>query len=195
MLDAAPHSRLDDLEPDSPKQAGCIRHRAAVLATYSQAETWAETNLRQRGYDPFVPRYTARRRDRVTPSLWHFVRRPLFPGYIFVPYSPPDLWRPIRYCPGIRANLLGGNGIQYVSAAVLGMLQAGEAVRATTPPEHSLIVTGEAVVVSKGAANGMVGAVISIHGDSALIGLMMFGHLREVWIPIASLERRDGCQA
>jgi transcription antitermination factor NusG len=195
MLDAAPDTRLDDREPDSPKQAGCIRHRAAVLATYSQAETWAETNLRQRGYDPFVPRYTARRRDRVTPSLWHFVRRPLFPGYIFVPYSPPDLWRPIRYCPGIRANLLGGNGIQYVSGDVLGMLRAGEAVRATTPPEHALIATGEAVVVSKGAASGMVGAVVSISGDLARIGCMFFGQLREITIPITSLERRDGCQA
>jgi hypothetical protein len=50
---------------------------------------------------------------------------------------------------------------------------------------------GEAVVVSKGAACGMVGAVIGVHGDTARIGLMMFGHIREVFMPIASLERRE----
>jgi hypothetical protein len=49
---------------------------------------------------------------------------------------------------------------------------------------------GEAVVVSKGAGSGLVGAVIEVHGDTARIGLMMFGHIREVFMPIASLERR-----
>jgi transcription antitermination factor NusG len=191
MLDAAPHSRLDDLEPDSPKQAGCIRHRAAVLATYSQAETWAETNLRQRGYDPFVPRYTARRRDRVTPSLWHFVRRPLFPGYIFVPYSPPDLWRPIRYCPGIRANLLGGNGIQYVSADVLEAIRASLALSAAYLPEIAYVAPGMAVSLRKGIAfEGLPGVVLEVAGEMAKVSIMFLGQLREVVVHIDNLRLR-----
>ena len=56
--------------PDSRNDPACIRvqqPRWAVLATYPQAEAWAESNLRQRGYTPFLPRYTARIRDRPPP--------------------------------------------------------------------------------------------------------------------------------
>src|SRR5215469_15860295 len=78
--------------------------RWAVLVTYPQAEEWAQANLALRGYKPYLPLYAVRVRHPRLRWLGQILHRPLFPGYIFCPHNPADPWRPIRYCPGIRAN-------------------------------------------------------------------------------------------
>jgi hypothetical protein len=174
----------------------CIRvqgTRWAVLATYPQAEPWAESNLRQRGYNPFLPRYAARQRDRVTPTLTHVVLRPLFAGYIFVQHDPADPWRPIRYCPGVRANLLGGNGIQYANAADISALEATEAARRSLAPENRSWAPGTPCSPRKGyALEGLPGVVLSVHRDQATVAIMLFGHLRRVTMDANCLVARDG---
>jgi transcription antitermination factor NusG len=165
--------------------------RWAVLATGSQAEAWAETNLRQRGYQPFLPRYAARVRDRVLPTLWHSVARPLFPGYIFVPHQTDTAWRPIRYCPGIRANLIGGNGIQYANAADVEGLMAGEAFRRQIPQLGASWAPGAVCRLSGGVLAGHNAVVTEVREDFADVTLLLFGGLRTVRVALTNLIPRQ----
>jgi len=189
MLDATVAVSLDAHNRDD---IAC-GSRWAVCQTHPQAERWALANLTRQGFTAYLPMTTALRRDRATPSMRHRVSVPLFSGYLFV--VPGLLWAPIRSTAGVSRLLMAGNHPHYLVAGAVEALQAGDAVRATPLAEHALIATGEAVVVARGAASGMVGAVVSINGDLARIGCMFFGQLREITIPIASLKRRggDGC--
>ena len=186
----------DDLQPvavrDVDHHYPCIRVRWAVLATQPQAETWAEQNLRQRGYNPYVPRYAARQRDRVIRSQFHIILRPLFPGYIFCQHDPRDPWRPIRFCPGIRANLLGGNGIQYAREGAVEAVQAAEDIRRVLPPPNRLWSPGKPCAVSYApAGRELPGVVLQVGTDMATVAMMWFGALREVAVQLDCLRGRD----
>ena len=180
--------------PDSRNDPACIRvqqPRWAVLATYPQSEAWAESNLRQRGYTPFLPRYTARIRDRTTPTLTRIVSRPLFAGYIFCQHDPRDPWRPIRYCPGIRANLIGGLGIQYARAGDISVLEASEALRRSVTPPGTSWAPGMACSPATGAFALHQAVVIEVERNTARIALLIFGQLREVTVDLSNLRSRD----
>jgi transcription antitermination factor NusG len=180
--------------PDSRNDPACIRvgqPRWAVLATYPQSEAWAESNLRQRGYTPFLPRYTARIRDRTTPTLTRIVERPLFPGYIFCQHDPRDPWRPIRYCPGIRANLIGGLGVQYARAGDISVLEASEALRRTPTTPGSLWRPGAPCQPRDGPFQGLPAVVIEVERQIAKVAIVMFGELRQVSVDVSSLVARE----
>jgi transcription antitermination factor NusG len=165
--------------------------RWAVLATYPKAEAWAEQNLRQRGYTPFLPRYLAKVRDRSLPTITRFVQRPLFAGYIFCQHNPPDPWRPIRYCPGIRANLIGGKEVQYARAGAVEAVQAAQAFAATQPPREAQWHLGDAVAPRVGPFAGLQGVVLATNGENATVGILFLGQLREVVYPFDALTPRD----
>jgi len=175
--------------------AACIRvqqPRWAVLATYPQAEAWAEQNLRQRGYTPFLPRYAARIRDRVTPTLIRTTLRPLFAGYIFVQHDPADPWRPIRYCPGIRANLIGGQGVQYARAGDVSVLEASEALRRSIAAPGASWAPGMPCSPVAGTPfAGHPAVVLSVERQTARVAMLLFGELRTVSIDIVCLRARD----
>jgi transcriptional antiterminator RfaH len=186
MLDATVAVSLDAHNRDDIAACGS---RWAVCQTHPQAERWALANLQRQGYAAYLPLTAAWHHDRATSTLRHRVLVPLFSGYLFV--VPGSHWAPIRSTAGVSRLLMAGPKPHMLASGLVEALQAGEAVRAIPLAGHALIASGEAVVVSKGAGCGMVGAVLGVHGDTARIGLMMFGHLREVWIPIANLERRE----
>ena len=180
--------------PDSRNDPACIRvelPRWAVLATYPQAEVWAESNLRQRGYTPFLPRYTARIRDRSLPTLVRTVIRPLFAGYIFCQHDPRDPWRPIRYCPGIRANLIGGLGVQYARAGDVEAVQAAQAQPAPIDQPDATRRVGAVVAPASGPFAQHQGVVLEIRGNRAVLAMLLFGELRQVQVPIAALVSRE----
>lgn len=166
--------------------------RWAVLATHSQAETWAEANLRQRGYTAFLPRYSARKADPALPTLTRIVVRPLFPGYVFAQHDPRDPWRPLRYCPGVRANLLGGSGVQYARSGAVEALQAGEEARRHIHPPTALWRPGMACRPRIGVFAGLPACVTAMRRpDMAMIAVMFLGELREVLMPTDCIEARD----
>ena len=180
--------------PDSRNDPACIRvgqPRWAVLATYPQAEAWAESNLRQRGYTPFLPRYTARIRDRSLPTLVRTVSRPLFPGYIFCQHDPRDPWRPIRYCPGVRANLIGGLGSSMPVRAIVEAVQAAQAQPAPIDQPDATRRVGAAVAPASGPFAQHQGVVLEIRGNRAVLAMLLFGELRQVSVDVSSLVARD----
>lgn len=197
MLDLAT-TQCVDTQPVAALDGGnhhqCIRvecPRWAVLATYPQAEAWAEANLRQRGFEPYLPRYTTQVRDRAIRSLWHTVQRPLFTSYIFCQHNPADPWRPIRYCPGIRANLLGGNELQYASSDAVEAVRAAEAAGRCQLPEKMLWRPGAACRLGDGAFQGHEAVVLTVTRNNATVALMMFGCLRNVSVTLNCLMPRD----
>ena len=182
--------------PDSRGDPACIRvqqPRWAVLATYPQAEAWAESNLRQRGYTPFLPRYTARIRDRSLPTLVRTVIRPLFAGYIFCQHDPRDPWRPIRYCPGIRANLIGGLGVQYARAGDVEAVQAAQALTAPRDAPDTPWRVGAIAAPASGYYNGLNGIIVEMRGKRAILAIMLGdrGFLARLSVDVSNLVARE----
>ena len=176
----------------------CIRvRRWAVLETYPQAEHWASQNLQQRGYHPFVPQRLTTSRDAATPTMTRAVLRPLFSGYIFVQHDPADPWHPIRYCPGIKAHLLGGKGIQYALDADVSVLQATEALRTSesvqspsgVPCRAGKWAPGLPCSLRKGHVMELLPAVVlTVRGKHAAIAMMFLGQLRHMSVPLSALN-------
>lgn len=195
MLDAATQPLVDAVKLGAQKHPGCIRlqgPRWAVLATHSQAETWAEANLRQRGYTAFVPRYSARKRDPVVATLHRAVVRPLFPGYVFALHDPRDPWRPLRFCPGVRANLLGGTRVQYARSGAVEALQAGEAQRRCIAAPMTPWRPGMACRVAVGVFAGLPACVTAVEQhDTAMVMVMFLGELRDVLMPTDCIVARE----
>ena len=182
--------------PDSRANPACIRveqPRWAVLLTYPQAEDWAEQNLRHRGYTTFLPRYNARVRDRTTPTLTRIVERPLFAGYIFCLHNPRDPWRPIRYCPGIRANLIDSPSIQYAREGDVEAVQAAQALTAPRDAPNTPWRVGAIAAPASGYYNGLNGIIVEMRGKRAILAIMLGdrGFLARLSVDVNNLVARE----
>jgi transcriptional antiterminator RfaH len=192
MLDAAPHTRLDADNPHDHHGCYSIRDpRWACVYTHPQAETWADTNLRQAGYVTFLPTFATRVRDNAIPSLWHPVQRPLFPRYLFIRFNHlTESWTPIRATPGVQDLVRCGSTPAYASEAAVSALQAGQAARATPTPPSAIWAPGVPCSLATGPFAEHQAVVMSVGHDMALVALMMFGHLREVAVQLDALQPR-----
>ena len=70
----------------------------------------------------------------------------------------------------------------------MSALQTAEAFRATHIPDGRQWASGDAVVVSGGAACGMRGAIVKVDRERAVVLLQMFGAFREVDLPLRYLQ-------
>jgi len=191
VLDVATHQPIQHAVPtDGADHQPCIRVRWAVLATQPQGERWAEQNLRQRGYQPYLPLFALMQRDRTIPTFKRLALKPLFAGYIFCQHDPRDPWRPIRYCPGIRANLLGGKGIQYARDDAVAALQATDAQR-LLPIHRTPWRPGAVCELCDGPFHGQPAVVLHVEKDVALVSMLMLGELREVAVDVSCLKLRE----
>jgi len=163
----------------------------AVCRTYPQAERWARDNLRHQGYNAFLPLCLVLRRDRVLRTLTHQVEAPLFVGYLFVRCERRDVWRPIRETPGVHSIIHDGNGIQYAPDAAVSALQATEASRRTPTTPGALWAAGDPCKPAHGPFAGHDAVVLSVNRLTATVGLLLFGQMREVSVPVTSLAPRN----
>jgi len=78
-----------------------------AVNTHANAESLAVANLRRQRYECYCPTYPAQRRHA---RKVENVRRPLFPGYVFVDVDSRDgIWRPIMSTVGVRAVVKFGD--------------------------------------------------------------------------------------
>jgi hypothetical protein len=83
--------------------------------------------------------------------------------------------------------------------AAISALQATEALRATQIPENAYWAPGMACRLATGPFQRHQGVVLEIgrrrelgqREDMALVAILMFGHLREVSVPLDCLTTRD----
>jgi transcriptional antiterminator RfaH len=189
MLDAAPHTRLDDHQQDvaplifAPTPSGS-RPVWCVVAAKPKAERTAHAELHRRGFEAYLPLLTTRLPNR------HYRIGPLFPGYLFVRMDLTKPWNPVRLCPGVF-SLLSVNGIpsicpDTVVEAVRSAVDAAEAF----PASSHCWRPGTPCSLAAGPLAGMPAVVTHVATETANIAVMMFGHLRNILVPLDALAPR-----
>lgn len=188
IVDMQPVVRLESQIP--PDYLGCYCNSGsgwAVAITYPQAETWADANLRLRGYLTYVACHAVRRRDRVLHALWHTIIEPLWRGYVFVHHAKGTSWRPIYETPGIRSLMKHGDQLQYVPAGIVEKFQATEQVRRVLSAERATWEPGAVCTLP----NGIDAVVLGQRDGRTLVGILMLGEMREVLVDSDSLVARE----
>ncbi len=151
-------------------EGGATRARAwIVAATHPHKEGLAFANLARQGYEPYCPMI---RRTRRHARKIEEVRRPLFPGYVFVGLDPDrDPWRPIRSTLGVRSVVHFGDRLGHVDADFVAALRAREQDGVIALPERRFS-PGEQVRLVGGPMDGLVGTILSIDARGRLRVLM-----------------------
>ena len=91
--------------------------------TKTDAEVWARSNLWERGFEVYLPRYRKRRRH-ARRTTW--VEAPLFPRYLFVQADEGRSSRGVAFAPGIVSLVRFGEQPSVVPDAVIAELRARE---------------------------------------------------------------------
>lgn len=185
-LDAQPHTRLDASQQDvgqlrsAPTPSGS-RPGWAVIATRPKAESQVATGLAEQHFDAYLPMLLTRGK-----------LHPLFPCYCFV-WLDGHAWRDILFTRGVF-DLLRDRDTGYphiARAGVVEALQASEALRRVALPPQAMWQPGAAVRLATGSLSGHQGVVMEIGKHTAIVALLLFGHIREVNVPINALESQD----
>jgi transcriptional antiterminator RfaH len=124
----------------------------------------AKRNLERQGFETFLPleETTQQRAGRFVT-----VRRPLFPGYIFVAFSAVQgCWRAINSTQGITRLVSFGRAPAPVPSGLVGGLQL------RCDSMGKLVATGDAVTFTKGPFTDFVGEVEKIDTDRRVWVLM-----------------------
>lgn len=162
--------------------------RWACVKTKPRAEHWTADNLYRVGHEVYLPMVSVRRRDRST-GRYAMVPVPLFATYLFIAHVPGSAWTGIRGAPGVGKLLLNGFIPQYARIGVIELLQATEEARRNPTPEPTW-EPGAACTVDQGPFSGHEGAIVDVRGVNAVVGLVLFGALRDVAVPLDNLMPR-----
>lgn len=195
MLDATTTggSKAPEMHGSSANSSAphAVLRQWCVAYTEPQAERWADQNLRQLGYQTCLLMVAVQRRDNAIRSLLHTVKVPLFPRYLFVANAEASLWRPIREAPGVQSVITCGGKVQYARLGAVEALEAVQALAAPTLAGRSVVAAGKAYRVRHGVAQGFRCMVLAVKRDQARVAMVMLGQLRDVWLPIGSLDPVD----
>ncbi len=135
-----------------------------AVQTRLRYEQFAAEHLRSKGYDPFLPVYTCRRRwsDRIKK-----VDLPLFPGYLFCKFDLQNRL-PILVTPGVIQVVGSGKCPVAVDdaeiAAIQGIIQSG------LPREPwPFLQVGQRVRIASGPLSGYEGILLNVKGNHRLV--------------------------
>ncbi len=93
-----------------------------VVSTHSRNEPLALANLEHQGFEAYLPCYLKRRRHARRTET---VRRPLFPGYLFVRLDIGDEpWHAIKSTIGVKRMICHGDNPAPVPHGVIEEIQA-----------------------------------------------------------------------
>ena len=139
-------------------------YRWFALHSKPKYEKLAAAQLRGKGYEPFLPLYTCRRRwsDRTK-----VLELPLFPGYLFCRFNPLDRF-PILVTPGVTGVVGYGKSPAPIDDAEIAAIQA--AVQSGLPKEPwPFLKLGQKVRVEYGPLAGIEGILVSVKSRHRLI--------------------------
>lgn len=127
-----------------------------AVQTQSRMELWARSNLWQRDFEVYLPRYAKSRRHARKVDT---VTLPLFPGYLFVQ---ADMARGDRRridsAPGVAYTVAFGDRPAALDDAVIAEIRGREAADGLVHLDAAFgIRPGEAVRLTDGALTEMVG--------------------------------------
>ena len=167
-----------------------------ALQVYQRLEKITALLLNQKGFDPFLPTYTVKRRwsDRVK-----VVEQPLFPGYLFCRLDLRQPWLPVLTTPGVISIVGTGKEPSAIPATEI------EAVRrivrsATSAEPWPYLRCGDCVTISDGPLRGTEGIlaemknacklVVSIHLLQRSVAVVVD---REIVLPRNVARHLSGC--
>ena len=166
-----------------------------VIETYPQAERQAAYDLARQGWRAYLPLIAVRKRDRITPTMFHKALVPMFGGYLFVQFDrDAGAWGPIRECQGVRNVLRDTHGKpQPITSGFVEALISGDADRlelkeARREPRP----VGQIAAVEVGMSR-CAGTVTACDGRTTNIQVEMFGRPVVLELPAAQvLDLEDG---
>lgn len=142
-----------------------------AVNTHANAESLAVSNLRRQRYDCYCPTYPAQRRHARKVEA---VRRPLFPGYVFVDVGSRDgIWRPIMSTIGVRAVVRFGERLGVLPGNLVATLREREAegdLRAFDADER--LQLGQEVRFDGTAFNDLIGRIVAIDAKDRILVLL-----------------------
>ena len=124
-----------------------------ALQVYQRLEKFTALLLNQKGFDPFLPAYTVKRRwsDRVK-----VVEEPLFPGYLFCKFDPRQRLLPVLTTPGVMSIV--GTGKEPTAIPETEIEAVRRIVRSATSAEPwPYLRCGDCVTISDGPLRGIEG--------------------------------------
>ena len=142
-----------------------------AVNTHANAETQAVLNLRRQRYDCYCPTYPAQRRHARKVEA---VRRPLFPGYVFVDLdSRQGIWRPIMSTIGVRSVVRFGERLGALPAGLVKTLREREAagdLRAFDAGDR--LKPGQQVRFDGTAFHDLIGRIVAIEAKDRILVLL-----------------------
>jgi transcription antitermination factor NusG len=155
-----------------------------VLHVAANHEKRVVQHLQVHSVEHYLPLYTevSRWSDRAVR-----LERPLFAGYVFIRYSPRERL-PIVSIPGVL-HLLGGNGLDTVSADEINRIQAALKDGYSLRP-HPWVNVGTNVRVRGGVFDGAQGIVTELRGQcKVVIALAAVRQCFSLEVPVEQLEK------
>jgi transcriptional antiterminator RfaH len=159
-----------------------------VVYTHPLAEAKALANLRQQGYEAYLPwcrrwRRHARRRE--------IVRRPLFPRYLFVAFDAMTTrWRPILSTVGVASVVRQGDQPLPVPSSIVDEIRDGEqAGRFDDLSPVARLAAGALVRIKDGPFGDLIGRLQSLaEGERVNVLLELLGREVVARVPVEKLE-------
>ncbi len=140
-----------------------------VVSTQPHRERVALEHLDRQGFNAYCP--MIRRRIRHARRSEE-VRRPLFPGYLFVEYDADRAgWRPILGTRGVRSLICTGELPSTLPAAVIKAFRAREIDGCIAGAAERLKV-GQEAIIDGGALDCLVGRIIEVRENERIVLLV-----------------------
>lgn len=162
-----------------------------ALRTASQKEFATQEILNRCGFRAIVPHeWRVLRRSRHVKRREHRIY-PMLVGYVFVEVMrPPDWWKIFSMRCVTSVVGFGGEPTPIPQAGIDRLLSlTGQSIpHVLSRNTRRAFVPGDDVRISDGALKGYEGKVESIQGKHARMVFEMLGALREIDVPIETLE-------
>ena len=146
-----------------------------AVQTQPNRENLAASHLERQGFEVWLPRIEriirhARKTKRV--------RRPLFPGYLFINLNLETArWRAINGTVGVSHIVSFGRMPSVVDGAFMTALKATENMNGILEVDHDDLKLGQNVEILSGPMAGKIGKLLRLDpGNRVTVLLQMLGH-------------------
>lgn len=140
-----------------------------VVNSQPHREAFAIENLLRQGFNTYCPLVLKQIRKSRRPIE---VRRPLFPGYLFVEHIPNVLnYRSLMGTFGVRTIVRAGDRPALLDDAFIAGLRLREVDGIVRKPAERFRI-GQSVVVQGGSLDGLIGEIIDLREKDRIVLLL-----------------------
>ncbi len=175
--------------PAGPQEPAWKGSSWCVFSTFSQAEFVATQELARHSYEVYLPLIAVAVRDAVLHTMFHKVRKPLFPGYGFIRLTATAPRQPILDISGVRGLVIGADNLPgRVRDSFVERMRADDDRRCElSAAALSPLPAQASVLVLRGAFAGRRGIVRACDGRTSTVDLQLFGRVVPLLICRADL--------